>query len=106
MITEFANKVYQKLKQVPVGRVTTYKLLAAAVGCKSSRAVGQALRRNPFAPKVPCHRVIRSDLTIGGFKGKTTGPALNDKLALLRQEGLEFKDGSLLDSDKIYRFIG
>ena len=105
MTTKFANKVYQTLRQVPTGRVTTYKLLAEAVGCKSAQAVGQALRRNPYAPEVPCHRVIRSDLTIGGFMGETAGVSLTDKQALLRQEGVEFKDGLLLDSNQIYQFV-
>lgn len=104
MTTEFENLVYQTLKQVPAGRVTTYKLLAAAVGCKSAQAVGQALRRNPFAPDIPCHRVIRSDLTIGGFMGEKTGAAINKKINLLRQEGVAFKDGRLLDGSKIYLF--
>ena len=62
-VTPFRQRVYDALCRVPRGRVTTYKLLGEAIGCASSRAIGQALRNNPFAPEVPCHRVIRTDLT-------------------------------------------
>lgn len=53
-------------------QVATYKGIAEAIDCKSSQAVGQALKRNPYngaEPSVPCHRVIKSDLTVGGFSG-------------------------------------
>ncbi|NOX25412.1 MAG: MGMT family protein [Deltaproteobacteria bacterium] len=104
MPTEFAGRVYRALAEVPAGMVTTYKLLAAAVGCRSCQAVGQALRRNPFAPQVPCHRVIKSDLSLGGFMGECGGAARQRKIALLRREGVIFKGGRLLDSKRIYVF--
>jgi methylated-DNA-[protein]-cysteine S-methyltransferase len=86
--------------RVPRGRVTTYKGVAEAVGCGSARAVGQALRVNPFAPKVPCHRVIASDLTLGGFQGKSSGSSVGRKRAILGDEGVKFgKDGRLCDAD-------
>ena len=62
--TNFQNKVYEALLEIPIGKITTYKLLGAYIGCKSSQAIGQALKRNPFAPDVPCHRVIKSDLRL------------------------------------------
>lgn len=58
----------QMILAVPAGKVTTYGELARALG-SSSRAVGQALRRNPFAPEVPCHRIVRASLDIGGYSG-------------------------------------
>jgi methylated-DNA-[protein]-cysteine S-methyltransferase len=91
----FATKVYTALRQVPAGRVTTYAALARRINCRSPRAVGQALRANPFAPKVPCHRVIASDLTAGGFQGKINGSALAKKVHLLRSEGVTFTNGRL-----------
>ncbi len=97
MVTTFQRRVYDALCRVPRGRVTTYRLLAAAIGCRSSRAVGQALKRNPDAPRIPCHRVIASDLTLGGFMGRTRGPALRRKQALLAAEGVRFRDGRLAD---------
>lgn len=93
---------------IPRGQVTTYALLGKAIDCRSPRAVGQALRRNPFAPQVPCHRVIASDLTPGGFNGARGGTArggteIKRKLRLLAAEGVEFRDGRLADPSRIVR---
>lgn len=88
MVTEFQREVYAKLSRVPKGEVTTYADLADSL-CTSSRAVGQALRRNPYAPRVPCHRVVRSDGSIGGFKGKMRGLAIVEKIRLLKGEGIK-----------------
>ena len=96
-ISLFAARVYAALKRVPPGRVITYAALARRINCRSPRAVGQALRANPFAPQVPCHRVIASDLTPGGFVGKTSGPELRRKRRLLAAEGVKFADGRLAD---------
>ena len=54
----FNEKVWQLTKKIPKGKVTTYKLIAQKLKTKAYRAVGQALKRNPHAPKVPCHRVV------------------------------------------------
>lgn len=102
-ISPFAARVYAALKRVPRGRVITYAALAAKVQCRSPRAVGQALRANPFAPEVPCHRVIASDLSPGGFFGKTRGPELNRKLRLLANEGIIFQNGRLTDPHRAIR---
>jgi methylated-DNA-[protein]-cysteine S-methyltransferase len=83
--------------------VITYAALARRIGCRSPRAIGQAVRANPFAPHVPCHRVIASDLTIGGFTGHTSGPALTKKLRLLAAEGVIFKNGRLFDPTRAIR---
>ncbi|KAF0442091.1 DNA binding methylated-DNA--cysteine S-methyltransferase [Gigaspora margarita] len=70
IVTEFQYKVYDLCAQIPEGFVSTYKLLATALK-SSPRAVGGALRVNPFAPlPIPCHRVIASDFFIGGFDGE------------------------------------
>ena len=65
-ITSFQRRVYLELLNVPVGETITYGELARRIGCRSAQAVGQALRRNPFAPDVPCHRVISADGSLGG----------------------------------------
>jgi methylated-DNA-[protein]-cysteine S-methyltransferase len=75
---------------VPPGQVTTYGTLAQALGRGSARAVGQALRRNPYAPEVPCHRVIAADLRLGGFHGAHSGAPLEHKRKLLAAEGVHF----------------
>lgn len=104
-LSEFQQRIFTALRRVPAGRVTTYALLARAVGCRSARAVGQALRSNPFAPEVPCHRVIASDFTPGGYQGQRTGRLLNRKLRLLAQEGVHFVRGRLENPDRVvFRF--
>ena len=101
--TEFEQRVYTQLGKVPCGKVTTYAELGRSLGCGSAQAIGQALKRNPYAPEVPCHRVIRTDLTIGGFSGQTSGPKLKKKLRLLKQEGVELdSDGKLLSEDMLH----
>ena len=103
--TPFQARVYDTLRKVPRGYVTTYKALAAAVGCGSPRAVGQAMKRNPYAPEVPCHRVIASDLTIGGFQGQTKGTSVRRKLELLKKEGVRFEGGRLADPTQCLRSL-
>lgn len=88
MSPKLANRVYELLVTVPTGKVTTYKALGDALGTKAYRAIGQALRRNPFAPEVPCHRVVSSDGTIGGFMGYKTGETIDKKIKLLAKEGV------------------
>lgn len=100
-VTEFESRVYAMVSRVPRGRVTTYACLARALGCGSAQAVGQALKRNPFAPEVPCHRVIRTDLNIGGYAGQVGGEKLETKLTLLRDEGVDFDDSGCLVDSKI-----
>jgi len=91
-ITEFQRKVYLELLNVPCGETITYGELAKRIRCKSAQAVGQALKRNPFAPDVPCHRVIAGDGTIGGFSGSREGKMIDKKIALLRAENVEIID--------------
>lgn len=81
----FAEKCYSVLRKVPRGKVTTYAELARSVGSpKAARAVGNAMNRNPFAPKVPCHRVVKSNGKVGGFASGT-----KKKTEMLKAEGIE-----------------
>ena len=93
-VSKFADEVYAMTRRIPKGRVTTYGELARAVGCRSARAVGQALRRNPFAPETPCHRVVAADLTLGGFSGQQKGSELDRKRRLLEAEGVRFDENN------------
>lgn len=86
-VTEFQRKVYLALLDVPRGSTITYGELAERVGCKSAQAVGQALKKNPFAPDVPCHRVVGAN-GIGGFFGQTEGEQITKKIELLKNEGV------------------
>ena len=82
--TFFQKKVWNYLKTIPKGKVKTYKQVAIGINRpKSARAVANACARNPYAPKIPCHRVIRSDGGLGGYSG--TG-GIRKKLQLLRAE--------------------
>lgn len=94
-VSEFEYKVYTVVKSIPPGMVSSYSAVAKAIGNVSPRAVGQALKKNPFAPYVPCHRVINNDLTLGGFKGRTKGKYLLLKKRLLEKEGVKFKKGKV-----------
>lgn len=85
-ITPFQRRVYLELLNVPRGQTITYGELARRIGCRSAQAVGQALRRNPFAPHVPCHRVIAADGSLCGFQGQRKGEMLERKRQLLQGE--------------------
>lgn len=91
MVTTFQKSVYESCRRIPAGKVTTYAALAASIGCRSPRALGQALKRNPFAPEVPCHRVVKSDRSLGGFTGHLEGPEVARKRRLLEEEGVRFE---------------
>ena len=82
--TKFQLKVWKHLISIPKGSVKTYKQVAIAIKSpKSARAVANACAKNPYAPKIPCHRVIRSDGGLGGYSGKG---GVRQKLKLLRSE--------------------
>ncbi|MBQ3204332.1 MAG: MGMT family protein [Alistipes sp.] len=85
-ITSFQRKVYLELLTIPAGTTISYGELARRIGCRSAQAVGQALRRNPFAPDVPCHRVVAADGSLGGYNGERDGEQLERKRQLLESE--------------------
>jgi methylated-DNA-[protein]-cysteine S-methyltransferase len=101
MSHNFNQKIYQQLKKVPWGRVTTYKALAESLGSKAYRAVGTAMKNNPFAPQVPCHRVVTSTGSIGGYKGFKTGNAIKEKAQLLKKEGIIIKKGKIQNFQQV-----
>lgn len=69
-LTEFQWKVLEAAAQIPLGQTRSYQWIAKKIGRpKAVRAVGQALSKNPFAPLIPCHRVIKGDGTLGGYSG-------------------------------------
>jgi len=80
----FNERCYDLLKKVPKGKLTTYKSLANALGTKAYRAVGNAMNKNPYAPQVPCHRVIKNNGEVGGFASGT-----KNKISMLKKEGIE-----------------
>ena len=85
--TKFQLKVWNYLKKIPKGKVKTYKQVAIAINNpKAARAVANACAKNPYAPKIPCHRVIRTDRGLGGYSGKG---GIKTKKLLLKREGFQ-----------------
>tara|TARA_B100000941_G_scaffold204738_1_gene149275 strand:- start:846 stop:1121 length:276 start_codon:yes stop_codon:yes gene_type:complete len=85
--TKFQIKVWAYLMKIPHGSVKTYSQVAKAIGKPLAvRAVANAIGKNPYAPKIPCHRVIRSDGSLGGYSGRG---GIKTKRFLLKQEGLK-----------------
>ncbi len=100
MKKSFLEQCYALLKQVPKGKITTYKAIAEALGTKAYQAVGSAMHKNPHAPQVPCHRVINFNGEVGGFASGT-----NTKIKLLKREGILIKDGKVMNIQKyLYKF--
>ncbi len=99
----FKEKCYQLLKKVPKGKIVTYKSLAEALNTGAYRAVGMAMKSNPHAPKVPCHRVICSNGSLGGY---TSNNRINiqKKLNLLKAEGIEIKNNKIDLGKYLYKF--
>ena len=82
--THFQLKVWNYIKTIPKGKTKTYKQVAIGINRpKAARAVANACAKNPYAPKIPCHRVIRSDGGLGGYSGKG---GIKKKFRLLRAE--------------------
>jgi O-6-methylguanine DNA methyltransferase len=98
-MTLFEEKVYKIVRRIPKGRVATYQAVAKAIGAPQvARAVGNALNKNPFSyeacpeprRRVPCHRVVRSDGSVGGF-----ALGARQKTQVLRKEGIVIKNGKI-----------
>ena len=83
----FAEKVWRAVQNIRKGKVKTYKEIAKIIGKpRAYRAVGNVLNKNSHAPKVPCHRVVRSDSSLGGYAG-----GVKKKIKFLEKEGIEIE---------------
>jgi len=99
-MAKFQASVLGLVSKVPRSKVTTYKELARALGRPHAwRAVANALARNPHPIKIPCHRVVRSDGKIGGYKLGT-----KQKVKLLAAENIEVQNGKILISKYLFQF--
>jgi len=86
--TKFQIKVWKAISKIPRGQVRTYKELAKLIKKpKASRAVANACGKNPYPIKIPCHRVIRSDGSLGGYTGRG---GISTKKDILKKEGYSF----------------
>lgn len=100
--SETAKRAYALLRQVPKGRVTTYGALARALGMpKAPRLVGAIMRCNPYAPEVPCHRVVKSGGSISGYSGSDP-KNIAKKIRMLKEEGVEVREGKVQDFGKVF----
>ncbi|CAC9556605.1 Methylated-DNA--protein-cysteine methyltransferase (EC 2.1.1.63) [uncultured Gammaproteobacteria bacterium] len=97
-MTQFQQLCYQTLKnQVPAGKVITYARLAKLIGNpKAYRAVGNAMNKNPFAPEIPCHRVVKANGDLGGFAYD-----ISLKIKRLQAEGVSVKNGKIVNFQNI-----
>ena len=86
--TKFQIKVWKAISKIPRGQVRTYKELAKLIKKpKAARAVANACGKNPYPIKIPCHRVIRSDGSLGGYSGRG---GISAKKDILKKEGFNF----------------
>ena len=99
---KFKEKCYSILKKVPKGKVTTYKELANALNTKAYRAVGMAMKSNPNAPIIPCHRVVCYDGRIGGYLGNEK-ENIKKKINLLKGEGIEINNNKINLDKYLYK---
>ena len=100
--SSLTERCYEMLRRIPKGKVVTYKLLSKALGTKGYRAIGGILGRNPDAPHVPCHRVVRTD---GGLGGYSASGGIKEKIRLLRKEGIKIERDKVIDLDTyLHRF--
>ena len=101
MPKKFNERVWALICRIPPGRVATYNQLAIALGRpKAARAVGNSCKKSPGMPKVPCHRVIKSDASLGGFS-----KGVSKKAALLGKEGVTIKNNKVLEfSERLFKF--
>ncbi|KUO39364.1 MAG: hypothetical protein AVW06_04010 [Hadesarchaea archaeon DG-33-1] len=100
-MSKFQARVLELVSKIPEGKVTTYKKIARALGSPNAcRAVGNAIARNPRPPEIPCHRVVRSDGKIGGYRFGS-----NHKARLLAKEGIKIKGEKVNLKKYIFKFV-
>jgi len=98
MATAFQKSVWEALRLIPRGRVTSYGAIAQYLDTRAVRAVGSAVGQNPYAPEVPCHRVVLGDGKIGNYSG---GDGVSTKIEYLYDEGVRVSDGRVVDFEDI-----
>lgn len=97
--TVFQRSVWETLRRIPKGRITTYGAIAKHLGCGGARAVGTAVGANPDAPHTPCHRVVRADGRMGGYSAPG---GIETKIGLLTSEGVRVENDRIVDMDTLF----
>lgn len=94
--SNFNQEAYNIVKKIPCGFVSTYGQIAMLLNnANAHRAVGQAMKNNPNPIKTPCHRVINSDGSLGGYSGKLKGKEIRKKINLLKKEGIKIENNKI-----------
>ena len=100
MNKNFNKRCYKKLVLIPEGMISTYAEIAKSLDSKAYRAVGNAMANNPHPISIPCHRIIKSDGTLGGY-----ALGISKKIQLLKKEGIKIKNNKVVDfENKLFRF--
>ena len=100
MNKSFNKRCYQKLALIPKGMISSYAEIAKSLDSNGYRAVGNAMAKNPHPVSVPCHRIIKSDGTLGGY-----ALGISKKIQLLKKEGIKIKNNKVIDFEsKFFRF--
>ena len=104
MKTTFAQEVYELIRSIPKGKISTYKEVAKAIGKpKAVRAVGHVLKANRHPDKTPCYKIVRSDGSLGGYCGSDP-KNISRKERLLKRDGIKVVDGKVDLRKYLYRF--
>jgi methylated-DNA-[protein]-cysteine S-methyltransferase len=98
----FFDNVHRLCKEIPEGKVSSYKEIAKKLNSKAYRLVGRALKENIDFISVPCYRVVGSNGQLIGFKGSIKFKELNEKTRLLEKEGIKIKNGKVLNLDEVF----
>ena len=93
---DFNDRCYKLIAQIPKGKISTYKIIAKSLNTKAYRAVGNAMAKNPNPITVPCHRIINSNGSVGGY-----ALGIDKKIKLLKKEGVLISKGRVIDNKKI-----
>jgi len=93
----FSEKIYEKLKEVPRGKLVTYKVLAEAVGSKAYRAVGTAMKKNEDPIGIPCYRVVKSNGEIGEYSSSS---GIKEKIKKLTNDGIKIEGKKIVNLDR------
>ncbi len=97
---DFNEKVLSLTKKIPKGKITTYKAIAQKLNSKAYRAVGNALNKNKKPVIIPCHRVVNSDGSLGGYSR-----GVKEKIKLLKKEGIGVKNNKIINfKEKLFKF--
>ena len=92
---KFSQQVFEIVKNIPKGKVMTYKSVAEKLGSKAYRVVGNVLKNNPDPKQIPCHRIVKSNLEIGGYFGHIDDYLSKEKENKLKSEGVKIENGKV-----------